>query len=140
MEASEEPQTLAHSHAQSPNLVEKGEQLPAENTSKQIPPSLRKTKGLAVCSHVRSFKRLCPPNNCTQWVLVVASTLSSILLYTLDNTIVANVIPVSQHYFLLEITAISRYQSVIKDLGQAEELSWISVGYVGTFQSTKSLQ
>ncbi|KAI4243442.1 MAG: hypothetical protein L6R40_003444 [Gallowayella cf. fulva] len=48
-----------------------------------------------------------------KWLLVVVAILSSILLYALDTTITADVIP-----------------NVIDDLGQASKLAWLSVGFL----------
>ncbi|KAI4157767.1 MAG: hypothetical protein L6R39_000598 [Caloplaca ligustica] len=45
------------------------------------------------------------------WFLVVLSTLSSIFLYSLDNTIVADIIPV-----------------IVNDFQDVGELAWLSVG------------
>ncbi|KAI9835615.1 MAG: hypothetical protein M1837_003704 [Sclerophora amabilis] len=47
------------------------------------------------------------------WVLVILGTLSSIFLYALDNTIVADVIPV-----------------IVNRLGHADQLPWLSVGFM----------
>ncbi|KAF2129700.1 MFS general substrate transporter [Dothidotthia symphoricarpi CBS 119687] len=47
-----------------------------------------------------------------KWFLVVLAIVSSLGLYALDNTIVANIVPV-----------------IIQDLGQAEQLAWLSVGF-----------
>ncbi|MCJ1360924.1 hypothetical protein MMC16_000019 [Acarospora aff. strigata] len=47
------------------------------------------------------------------WFLVVAGTLSSIFLYALDNTIVADIVP-----------------SIINRFGQVEQLAWLSVGFM----------
>ncbi|KAI8941175.1 hypothetical protein NX059_002412 [Plenodomus lindquistii] len=47
-----------------------------------------------------------------KWFLVVLAIVSSLGLYALDNTIVANIVP-----------------DIIQDLGQAEQLAWLSVGF-----------
>ncbi|KAI9776506.1 MAG: hypothetical protein M1839_009540 [Geoglossum umbratile] len=47
------------------------------------------------------------------WFLVVISTLSSIFLYSLDNTIVADIIPV-----------------IVNDFHSVAELGWLSVGFM----------
>ncbi|KAL8982148.1 MAG: hypothetical protein Q9205_003258 [Flavoplaca limonia] len=47
------------------------------------------------------------------WVLVVLSTLSCILLYALDNTITANLIPV-----------------IASDFANTDKLAWLSVGFM----------
>jgi hypothetical protein len=46
-----------------------------------------------------------------QWFIVVLAISSSLFLYALDNTIVANIVP-----------------AIIDDLGHATELAWLSVG------------
>ncbi|CAG8950774.1 hypothetical protein HYFRA_00002988 [Hymenoscyphus fraxineus] len=48
-----------------------------------------------------------------KWALIVIATLSSLLLYAFDNTIVANIVP-----------------SIVNDLGSVEKLPWLSVGLV----------
>lgn len=48
----------------------------------------------------------------TKWVLLVVSVLSSIFLFALDNTIVADVQP-----------------KIVNDLGEIDKLAWISVGF-----------
>ena len=48
-----------------------------------------------------------------KWFLVVLATMSSMFLYALDNTIVADVVP-----------------SITKDLGNSELLPWLSVGFM----------
>ncbi|KAF4635034.1 hypothetical protein G7Y89_g3062 [Cudoniella acicularis] len=52
------------------------------------------------------------------WALVVTATLASILLYSLDNTIVANIIP------------LTHYSSIVTDLNNTTELPWLSVGFM----------
>jgi MFS family permease len=54
----------------------------------------------------------CSSRALEQWFLVVLAIVSSLGLYALDNTIVANIVPV-----------------IIQDLGQAEQLAWLSVGF-----------
>ncbi|THZ18027.1 MFS general substrate transporter [Aureobasidium pullulans] len=48
-----------------------------------------------------------------KWLLVVLSILSSVLLYALDNTITADVIPV-----------------IVKDMGGVDKLPWLSVSFM----------
>lgn len=48
-----------------------------------------------------------------QWALVVVATLSSIFVYALDNTIVADVTP-----------------AAVNSLGDALKLPWLGVGWV----------
>lgn len=47
------------------------------------------------------------------WALVVVALLASIMLYSLDNTITANIVP-----------------SIVSDLNDATELPWLSVGFM----------
>ena len=63
-----------------------------------------KTAGSAPAEEVRAltgFKVSTPPpqskvgSDILQWFLFVSSTLTSIFLYALDNTIVSNIVPVS---------------------------------------------
>lgn len=53
---------------------------------------------------------------CRQWFLLVVSILSSILLYALDNTIVADIIP-----------------TIANDFSSIQDLGWLSVGYEASF-------
>lgn len=48
-----------------------------------------------------------------KWGLVVGSVLSSIFLYALDNTIVANIVP-----------------PIVENLGEAEKFAWAAVGFM----------
>jgi hypothetical protein len=48
-----------------------------------------------------------------QWALVVVAILSSIFLYSLDNTVVADITP-----------------AVVNDFGDGLKLPWLSVGYI----------
>ncbi|EEH37138.2 hypothetical protein PAAG_07694 [Paracoccidioides lutzii Pb01] len=65
-----------------------------ECNSPSPPPEARKRKGIS-------------------WVLVVASTLSCIFLYAIDNTITANVIPV-----------------IAEDFQNTDKLAWLSVAFM----------
>ncbi|KAI1374178.1 MFS general substrate transporter [Hypoxylon crocopeplum] len=47
-----------------------------------------------------------------RWFLFVVSTLTSIFIYSLDNTIVANIVP-----------------TIVNDLNGVSELAWLSVGF-----------
>lgn len=48
-----------------------------------------------------------------RWFLFVVSTLTSIFVYSLDNTIVANIIPI-----------------IVNDLNSIQDLPWLSVGFM----------
>ncbi|KAL8961058.1 MAG: hypothetical protein Q9193_002329 [Seirophora villosa] len=63
-----------------------------------------------------------------KWLLVVTAILSSILLYALDTTITADVIPVS--YGAPLSSDVNRWQNVVNDLGEASKLAWLSVGFL----------
>jgi MFS family permease len=55
------------------------------------------------------------PRNVTglAWAVVVISILSSVFIYALDNTIVADILP-----------------TIVNDLGDVEKLPWLSVGFM----------
>jgi hypothetical protein len=53
-----------------------------------------------------------------QWALVVIAILSSIFLYSLDNTVVADITP-----------------AVVNAFGDALKLPWLSVGCVSPFDT-----
>jgi MFS family permease len=48
----------------------------------------------------------------TQWLLVMLATLTSVFLYALDNTVVADIVP-----------------AIANDFGRVTELPWLSVGF-----------
>ncbi|MCJ1376741.1 hypothetical protein MMC20_007986 [Loxospora ochrophaea] len=68
-------------------------------------PDLETVQGLAETGSPRKIHGF-------KWFLVVTAIVSSLTLYALDNTIVANVIP-----------------AILADLGHVAELSWLSVGF-----------
>ena len=74
--------------------MEKGDLPGVEPT---VPQSPRKVHGISVCFSLvpRLLQAAIKLIRCKQWFLVVAGTLSSIFLYALDNTIVADIVPVS---------------------------------------------
>lgn len=93
--------SATHELAASPSIPRKAQSEPNDNLETNastegpdIPPSIKSVHGI-------------------KWFLVVVGILSSILLYALDTTITADVIP-----------------SVIRDLGQANKLTWLTVGFL----------
>lgn len=98
------PETLNLSA--SPSIPQKAQSEPNDNVETKastegpdIPPSPRSVHGIKVRQYQYHFEEflislLSLIFECLQWFLVVVGILSSILLYALDTTITADVIPV----------------------------------------------
>ena len=61
----------------------------------------------------------CPPLTISQWLLIVATVLSSTFLFSLDNTIVADI-----------------QSPVVEKFGEIGKLSWLGVAFVLASSST----
>jgi hypothetical protein len=57
-----------------------------------------------------------------RWVVMVTSVLSSVFLYSLDNTIVADIQP-----------------DIIKSLGEIQKLPWLSIAFLVACVATNSI-
>lgn len=65
-----------------------------------------------------------------QWFLFLASTLTGMFIYALDNTIVADIIPVAcPPLHLPQNCRAHFFQVIINDFSGVENLPWLSVGY-----------
>ncbi|CAG8321570.1 unnamed protein product [Penicillium salamii] len=67
-----------------------------------------------------------------KWFLVVVSILSSIFLYALDNTIVADIIPVRAHVhrgFRVRPYTHIISQAIVDDFSSVDNLGWLTVGF-----------
>lgn len=64
-----------------------------------------------------------------QWFLVVISILSSIFLYSLDNTVVADITPVGTTCDYVQNSWLIELQSAVNRFGDVMKLPWLSVGY-----------
>lgn len=69
-----------------------------------------------------------------RWFLFITSTLTAIFVYALDNTIVANIVPVGAKQYLPHREApAKRIQAIVNRFEAVADLPWLSVGWALIF-------